>query len=247
MQKKHFTIPFFRTIEAKMVERYIFNFRMRPSDLKKKLPVPWLEPQIVNGWCAVSFCILWLDRLTVAPFPPLFRFSTLSSAYRIGVIDNSSATPEPSVYITDRWADNALIARLAPLVLLDTIPAIDAAHGHTPDDIAHVQMSEKNGRHIFSAHAKTATDLNSEVFPSIDDFSAFIKGGVSSYASSNVSGAYSKVDLYKEDVKYSPLDATIEYSALHDEWRDTPMEFDSAVRATGAKYVWTYRGLFSES
>jgi len=56
MQKKHFTIPFFRTIEAKMVERYIFNFRMRPSDLKKKLPVPWLEPQIVNGWCAVSFC-----------------------------------------------------------------------------------------------------------------------------------------------------------------------------------------------
>ena len=230
-----------------MVERYIFNFKMRPDDLKAKLPAPWLEPQPINGWCAVSFCILWLDRLTVSPIPPLIRFRTLSCAYRIGVIDTSPPTPEPSVYITDRWADNRLVAKLAPLVLLDSIPAIDAAHGHTPHDVSHVQMSQKDGHHIFSAQTKPASEFQSEVFDSMDDFAAFIKGGVSSYAPSTVKGAFSKVDLHKEDVEYRPLEATIEYSNLHEEWNEYSMEFDSAVRATGSKYIWTYRGLYSDT
>jgi len=244
MQTKRASFPFLRTVSARMIERYIFNFRMRPDELAKKLPVPWLEPQVVNGWCAVSFCILWLDRLTVAPIPPVIPFQTLSSAYRIGVIDTSQSEPEASVYITNRWADNKLIAALAPLVLLDTIPAIDAAHGHTPDDVVHVQMSQRDGRHIFSAQARSSETFESEVFDSLDDFVGFIKGGVSSYAPSTKPGALSKVNLHKEDVQYAPLAATIEFSALHHEWSDTTMEFDSAVRATGSKYVWTYKGLF---
>ena len=55
-----------------------------------------------------------------------------------------------------------------------------------------------------------------------------------------------KVDLYKEDVTYEPLQANIEFSELVDEtWVDAGMEFDSPVRAKGAEYIWAYRGLFS--
>lgn len=133
------SFPWFRTVKAQMLERYIFNYRMPPAELKKRLPAPWLEPQVINGSSAVSFCILWLDRLTVSPIPPLIRFSTISCAYRIGVLDASVDPPEPSVYVTDRWADLPLISILGPLILHDTIPVIKAAIGHQQNGETHVQ------------------------------------------------------------------------------------------------------------
>ena len=231
-----------------MIERYIFNYRMPPSELKKRLPAPWLEPQVVNGSSAVSFCILWLDRLTLSPIPPLLRFSTISCAYRIGVLDMSVDPPAPSVYVTDRWADLPLISILGPLVLHDTIPVIKAAIGHERDGETHVQMSYSDGAALFSASVRPRLDgqMGSEVFGSVDDFAAFIKAGVSSFGPSLQPGILTKVDLYKEDVSYEPLTPSIEYSELVDEvWKDAGLQLDSAVRAKGAQYTWAYRGLWS--
>lgn len=243
--RKRATFPFFRSVTSRMEERYIFNFRLKPEALARQLPVRWIEPQVINGWSVVSFCILWLKKLSVAPIPPVLPFETLSCAYRIGVIDTSGREPEPSVYITDRWADLPMIARIAPFVLLDTIPLVKAALGHAGSE-THVQISYQDGTHLFSAELRPEHNgFRSEVFDSVDDFAAFIKNGVSSYAPSIYHGAYSKVDLDKEDASYEPLRAAIEYSELNRIWVDAGMAFDSAVRATGAKYKWTYRGLWS--
>lgn len=242
------SFPWFRTIKAQMVERYIFNYRMPPAELRKRLPAPWLEPQVVNGSSAVSFCILWLERLSLLPVPPLLRFSTISCAYRIGVLDTSVDPPEPSVYVTDRWADLPFIAVLGPLVLHDTIPVIKAAIGHELRGETHVQMSYTDGAALFAASVRPKPDgeLGSEVFASVEEFSAFIKSGVSSYGPSLQPGVLTKVDLIKEDVSYEPLSASIEYSELIDEaWKDAGLQFDSAVRAKGASYTWAYRGLWS--
>ena len=245
-KRKEASFSLFRTVRSTMIERYIFNFRIRPDDLAKKLPVPWLQPQAKNDWSVVSFCILWLDRLSVAPLPAWPRLSTISCAYRIGVIDVSGSEPEPSVYVTDRWADLPLIARIAPAVMLDTIPAIKAAIGHEDGKKkTHVQLSYSDGAHLFSAETETTDAMGSEVFDSVEQFAQFIKDGVSSYAPSIYPGQFTKVDLVKEDVAYEPLKAEIEYSELHKEWSDVGMELDSTVRAKGAKYEWTYRGLWS--
>lgn len=245
MATKSFTMPIPRSIKADMRERFIFNFKMRPEELSKRLPVPWLEPQTVDGWSIVSFCILSLDKLTVSPIPAIFPFHTLSCAYRIGVIDTSGGEPEPSVYITDRYADLPLISKLAPIIMLDTIPTIKAAVGHVGDE-THAQMSFPDGQHIFSAEMRPQEGgLQSGVFDSIDDFARFIKQGVTSYAPSLYQNKYAKVDLIKEDKRYDPLEGEIEHSALSVSWVDADLQFDSAVRATGDLYKWTYRGLYS--
>jgi hypothetical protein len=231
-----------------MIERYIFNYRMPPAELKKRLPAPWLEPQVVKGHCAVSFCILWLEHLTVTPIPSIFNFKTISCAYRIGVMDMSGPRPEPSVYVTDRWADLPLIAHLGPFVLQDTIPVIKAAIGHDNNRGTHVQMSYTDGSALFSASVRPLASgvMESAVFDTVTAFSDFIKGGVTSYGPSLTPGMLTKVDLHKEDVSYEPLQANIEFSELFDEtWHDAGMVFDSAVRAKGANYVWAYRGLWS--
>jgi hypothetical protein len=227
-----------------MIERYIFNFRLKPADLGKKLPVSWLEPQEVNGWSVVSFCILWLEKLQLPPIPAFGNFSTISCAYRIGVIDHSTPTPSPSVYVTDRWADLPVIARIAPWVMFDTVPVIKAAIGHAGDR-THVQMSYRTGDHLFSAEIRhSGGPLRSEVFSSVDEFAQFIKKGVSSYAPSIYDRTFTKVELEKEDVAYEPFEATIEYSELDQIWRDVDLHFDSSVRARGARYQWNYQGLW---
>ena len=250
--KKEPTFPFFRSVSAHMVERYIFNYRIRPEELKKRLPAPWLDPQVVNGYSAVSFCILWLEKLTLSPIPAVLSYSTISCAYRIGVLDNSEATPVPSVYVVDRWADLPMIARLGPLILQDTIPVIKAAIGHDngqgSDQGTRVQMSYNDGSSLFSAAVKPRPEgLGSKVFAEMSDFAAFIKNGVASYGPSLHPDKLTKVDLHKEEVDYEALSATIDFSELHQEsWKDAGMEFDSAVRAkTGARYKWTYRGLWT--
>lgn len=234
-----------RTVVARMNERYIFNFRLRPDALARHLPVKWLQPQVINGWCALSFCILKLERITIWPIPPIINFKTTSCAYRVGVMDHSTGKPEPSVYITDRNADLPIIIRTAPLLLADAIPALKP-RVEKSGNTTKIQLRYMDGQPLFSAEISPVQTLQSEVFPTIDRFVDFIKGGVSSYTPSVLPDTLARIDLEKEDTVYQPMQAHVEFSWLDGVWPDTGMEYDSAVFATGAKYKWKYRGLWAE-
>jgi hypothetical protein len=232
-----------RSVKARLVERLIFNFRLRPEAFAPHLPVPWLKPQVVNGWSVVSFCILNLEKVIVSPLPGIFGYTTTSCAYRCGVIDTSGSKPEPSVYITDRQTDLPLIARLAPWIFLDTIlmvrPDISDGSGEREVTVRYLDR-----QYMFKGTIKPAASFKSEVFPSIGEFGTFIKGGVSSYTPSVYGDRLTRVDLVKDEPAYEPLDASVEYDWLDGAWSDADLKLDSAVRAGGGgRYKWTYRGL----
>src|ERR1051326_8357997 len=88
-----------RAIYAHLKQRYIFNFRLPSSTLRRMLPVTWLKPQVKNGYSIISFCILDLEGLTIWPLPTFLGLGTISCAYRCGVIDESQVDPVPSVFI----------------------------------------------------------------------------------------------------------------------------------------------------
>jgi hypothetical protein len=69
-----FAIP--RAVHARLVERLIFNFRLRPEALAHHLPATWLQPQVFNGWSVVSFCILDLERVMLSPLPGFLGYRT---------------------------------------------------------------------------------------------------------------------------------------------------------------------------
>jgi hypothetical protein len=235
----------FRTVSARLIERFIFNFRLRPDALAQHLPVSYLAPQVFNGWSVVSFCVLKLDRMILSPLPSWLGFPTTSCAYRCGVIDTSGDDSQPSVYITDRNTDLPIISRLGPWVFADTIHTVRPGIEQTGDTFR-ITVEYLDRQPLFTAEATPAADpshLGSEVFESIDAFAAFIHGGVSSYTPSIYGDALAKVDLHKEDPTYEPLRASIDVNSLDGVWQDAGIIFDSAVRATGGTYVWTYRGL----
>lgn len=234
-----------RSVHANLIERFIFNFRLRPEEFSKHLPVPWLKPQVFNGWSVASFCILKLNRVMISPLPGVFGYDTISCAYRCGVIDVSNNTEVPTVYITDRNTDLPVIAKLAPWWFSDTIPMVRFDIQHLPEMVT-FKLNYLDNQRLFYAEAKPTQVWNSEVFQNIDEFATFIHAGVSSLTPSIYGDSLAAVDLIKEDPVYEPMEGTIDFSWLDGAWSDTGLEFDSAVRAHGGLYKWTYRGLRSE-
>lgn len=231
-----------RSVTARLVERLIFNFRFSPEALDQILPVTWLKPQLCNGWSIVSFCILRLDRVTLWPLPGAFGFATTSCAYRCGAVDGSADPPQHAVYITDRQTDLPLIARLAPWLLLDTILMVRPEIEHVGGGMD-ITVKYLDGQYMFSATARPTVQWQSAVFSTIDDFGLFIKGGVASYTPSVYGDRLTQVDLHKDEPQYQALDAVVDFDRLDGVWKDAGVVLDSAVRAAGGNYRWTYRGL----
>jgi hypothetical protein len=228
-------------VNATLVERLIFNFRFTPEALDEVLPVTWLKPQVCNGWAVVSFCILDLEHVIVAPLPGAFGYRTTSCAFRCGVVDASHDQPANAVYITDRQTDLPLIARLAPWLFLDTILMVSPKVTHDAGTI-HVAVDYLDGQVMFRGTAKPAP-WKSAVFPTVEEFGNFIKGGVASYTPSVYGDQLTRVDLHKDEPQYQSLEAEVDMDSLDGVWRDAGVVLDSAVRASGGgHYKWTYRG-----
>ena len=238
-----------RSVSARLVERFIFNFRIPPDSLAAHLPVKWLKPQEINGHSVVSFCILKLQGLMLSPLPSFLGLDTISCAYRCGVIDTTEATPGPSVYIIGRNSDLPIISRLGPVIFRNAMPKVHTVITHTANSVD-IQASFLDGRSMFTARVKRSKipgHLDSQVFNSLDAFIKFIHDGSSSYAPSVYDNLYSRVDLFKEDSNYESIDATVDCSWLDSAWKDAGLVFDSAVRAGGGgRYTWTYLGLYSK-
>lgn len=231
------------TVNARLLERFIFNFRVKPKLLTDHLPVEHLRPQVFHGWSVVSFCILKLDRVMLAQFPSKLGLKTISCAYRCGVIDTFGTQPVPAVYILQRYTDNSLISSLGPWILADSIAKVGCSL--TRDGDGYTIHVHHNHQCLFSASiqpSSTPCVLDSHIFESIDDFARFLKLGVTSYTPAIVPNALTRVDLHKNDSHYTALNATVKYNLLDDLWSNTELTFDSAVQATGGVYIWTYRG-----
>ncbi|GHO63963.1 hypothetical protein KSC_028550 [Ktedonobacter sp. SOSP1-52] len=237
-----------RTVKARLLERFIFNFRVRPEVLARHLPVTSLYPQVFHGWSVVSFCILKLDRVTLVPLPSRLGLETISCAYRCGVIDITGTQPMSSVYILRRYTDRSLISSLGPWVFADPIAKVRASL--TQDGTVRTIRVHHDGQCLFSASFQPSLSpcaLDSHVFDSLDAFAHFMDLGVASYTPAIALGALARVDLQKSETHYMALQATVEYSFLDDLWYHEGLIFDSAVQATGGAYEWTYQGLVKRS
>jgi Uncharacterized conserved protein (COG2071) len=234
-----------RSVSARLVERFIFNFRLSPSALAEKLPVTWLRPQVINGWSVLSFCILKIHELTLRPVPSAFGLETICCAYRCGVIDTFGSSGSPSVYIVGRNTDRPFISLMAPLIFESPMPYIHATMNRKLGQLQ-ISVRLEDGRQLFSAtvlSAKSDRKLHSNVFGSLGEFIDFIKEGVSSYARSTTAGQYSRIDLHKQDAGYESMEADVQFSKIDYDWDKAGLEYDSVVRAGGGgRYVWTFKG-----
>lgn len=232
------------SVYGKLVDRYLFNFRLDADYLESHIPVGWLRPRLYHGYGVVSFCLLKLKGVTLWPLPTSMGIDSISCAYRCAVMETSSSAPEPSVYILGRSTNVPIVGKLGTALFSGDMQLMNATIDKRSHD-CDIRVSDSQGKWIFVAQTKYSKDLESKLFDSIDDFVTFIKGGLSSYTPSTRQGKMSRVDLVEDSNTYSPIDAHIDYTTLSDEWKDSGIEFDSAFHATGGLYRLSYLGTIS--
>lgn len=234
------TMTVLPNIRARLVQRYVFNFRIPPAELERRLP-PWLTGQIIDGHCAGSFCILDLDHVTFGPVPETLGLRNINCALRFGVIDRQNGAA--AVYVAERNTNSRLGAFITSL-------GFPGEHRHvgatiTGDERAGFKLQVSEGRQLlFGAHAKRQLAFRSSLFGSLDAFAVFMAGGVRSYCPAKNDGQFNVVDLHKDDQTYEPLEVSALEPHILAEWTagDPALSFDSAVRTSGGRYVWEYLG-----
>jgi hypothetical protein len=229
------------SVYGHLIDRFLFNFRLDADYLESQIPVDWLRPRLYHGYGIVSFCLLRLKGVTLWPLPTSIGIDSISCAYRCAVMDSSARVPEPSVYILGRSTSVPIVSKLGTVLFSGNMQLMNAAIEERLHDID-IRVSDSKGKKLFVAQTKYTKDLKSKLFDSVDDFVAFIKGGLSSYTPSLRQGRTSRVDLVEDSNTYGPIDAQIEYSRLDDEWKGSGLEFDSAFHATGGLYRLSYLG-----
>lgn len=233
------------SIYGRLINRYLFNFRVDPEVLEAHLPpVNWLKPRVINGSSVVSFCLLNLEGVTLWPLPSQFGFDTISCAYRCAVIDESGTRPEPSVYVLGRNTNLPIASRFGSMLFSGAMKMIRTSIKRK-QSVLDIRASYLDGQPLFSAKVSPSpadSRPESKLFGSLDTFVDFIKGGRSSYTPSTRDNRYSRVDLTEDSNYYEAVDARIDYSWLDSVWPDTNLVFDSAFRAGGGRYRLKYRG-----
>lgn len=229
-------------VRAALAERFIFNFRMPPRALAGFLPVPWLEPQVVNGYGVVSFCLLDLRHITVAPLPTVVGVNSVSCAPRFAVSDHSRGARSPAVYVSERRTSSAFGAWFTSLGFSAPHPyARVRVRRH--DGGTSLQVTDGDSRVLFSGAAHPCAESGSELFASADDFAAFVAAGVTSYGLCRHEGRLTRVDLHKQDNTYEPLEVERVAGPFVDAWTAAGGVLDSAFRTHGGRYEWIYHGL----
>jgi hypothetical protein len=230
------------SLRASLAERFIFNFRLPQETLARYLPVSWLAPQEVRGYGVASFCILDLRGITVAPLTTAVGLASISCAPRYAVLDLSSESKGPAVFVTERQTNSAFGAWFTSLGFSAAHPHVSAGIDHRVDRTRLRVESAEDGL-LFAATVRSSVRQRSELFSAPEEFADFIAQGVSSYGFSRHGSQLTKVDLHKEDATYGPLEVLELEGASVEEWQRHGGVFHSAFRTSGGRYEWTYHGL----
>ncbi len=230
------------SVRATLAERFILNFRMSPDALHKYLPVAWLAPQPIQGYGVVSFCLLDLRHITVAPLPTVAGLNSVSCAPRYAVLDIRRGEGKPAVFVTERQTNSAFGAWFTTLGFSAPHPYVEAVLEHQ-GTCTRLQVNAAGGDLAFAANVEETQDLDSQLFASTQAFSDFIAAGVTSYGLSRHGDRLTVMDLHKDDATYQPLTVSGLCGPLVAQWQADGGVLDSAFRTSGGRYEWTYHGL----
>lgn len=235
-------MPMLPSVRAQLAERFILNFRMPPAQMQTHLPVSWLAPQVINGYAVVSYCLLDLRNITVAPLPGTFGLNSISCAPRYAVLDKTQSAASPAVFVTERQTNSSFGAWFTTLGFSAPHPHVEASIEHE-DGQTRLVVMQTDGPPIFEAQVRPASALNSQLFSSTRAFADFIAEGVSSYGLSRHGNRLTKMDLHKEDATYEALETLQIGGPIVAQWEADGAVLDSAFRTSGGRYEWTYHGL----
>lgn len=223
------------TLRGFLDRRVLVNFRVDPEVMRKCLPAPF-RPKVVNGYGMAGICLIRMNRIGpwFLPFPVVG--SSENGALRFAVEWEQEGQQRQGVYIPARYTTS----RFAAWAGTRHFPG---RHYHAAFQVQETperfQIAFQSPHLNMSVTARVADAFTgSKVFASLDEASAFFKGGADGYSESRKPGTFDGVELRILDWKVSPL--TVEQLSC-DFFSDLTRfpagtaEFDNALLMRGLK------------
>jgi len=226
-----------RAVHADVVHRHVFNFRMDPDEASRMLPVPWLEPAIVDGSAIFSFCPYILRRLTVGRVPAWLGLHATCAAYRLAVVERTSAGPRPSVWVPGRSTNSRLVSWGSEWWI--RTPRFDRMSRALRRAEHNLLEYERRGATRFRAvlgPGDADAALESRAFAGEQAFACFMDAGTTSVAPGRRAGDLVRIDLDAAGTRWAALPVV----EISDALLPRSATFESAFIGRGGSYVWTF-------
>lgn len=205
------------TVRALIDRRILVNFRVDPEVMQRHLPAPFRVTK-VRGFGLAGICLIRLKRPRpwFLPFPILGR--TENAALRFAVEWEEGGRRRSGVYIPKRFSTSRVVAFAGGRFF----PGVHARARFTVEEAGDFYRIEMAGELNLAVRGRVADRLTgSAVFDSLDEASAFYRGGAVGYSPSRTSGKYDGLELRIPGWEAKPL--AVEHAAC--DFFDDPARF----------------------
>lgn len=221
--------------------RILVNFRVDPEVMQRLLPPPF-RVKTVRGYGLAGICLIRMKRVR----PWFLPFSTLgvteNGALRFAVEWEHDGGLHSGVYIPRRFSTS----RLVVLAGGRFFPGVHARARFRVEETETTYSVEMNSELNLSVRGRVTDGLTgSAVFDSVEEASAFYRGGAVGFSDTRTPGKYEGLELRIPDWAVRPL--AVEHVAcdfFDDPARFPPgaVAFDNALLMRGVRNEFLGRG-----
>ena len=182
--------------------RVLVNFRVDPTFMSKWLPAPF-RPKVVNGYGMAGICLIRMNRIGPTFLPFAVVGTSENGALRFAVEWEQEGRPCQGVYIPARYTTSRFAAWAGTRYFPGRHYLAEFQVQETPQRF---QIAFQSPHLNMSVAAQVSdTFAGSKVFASLEEASAFFRGGADGFSESRQPGKFDGVELRIFDWKVSPL------------------------------------------
>jgi hypothetical protein len=223
------------TLRGFIDRRVLVNFRIDPEVMSKWLPAPF-RPKIVNGYAMAGICLIRMNRIGPKFLPYAIVGSSENGALRFAVEWEQEGRQCQGVYIPARYTTSRLAAWAGTRYFPGRHYRAQFQVQETPERF---QIAFQSPHLNMTVDARVANAFaGSKVFSSLEEASAFFRGGADGYSESLQPGKFDGVELRVFDWKVSPLtveQVTCDFFSDVTRFPSGTAEFDNALLMRGLR------------
>jgi uncharacterized protein YqjF (DUF2071 family) len=229
-----------RSINCRIERRLLVSYRIDPDRVAALIPAPF-RPQVVNGHAVGGVCFIRMSALRPARVPAAAGLTTENVAHRFAVEWDDEHGGHTGVYVPRRETSSRITAALGNKIFPGAYHLARFNVSESPD-LIRIGVRSRDRAVSLSVTAKPSTALDSGLFASVGDATAFFRRGAVGFSPSAVDGRLDGVELHSTSWAARPMTISALHSSLFDNaatFPDGTCVLDSAMLMTNISARWS--------
>jgi hypothetical protein len=227
-------------LAAVVERRLLVNYRIDPDVAARLLPSP-LRLQLVRGAAVGGICLIRLGEVRPWPAPAALGVRSENAAHRIAVTWDTDEGPRNGVYIPRRHSSSRLTVAAGGRLFPGEHAAAKFTVTEDGDELSVGYTAADGSTEVRVAGRVTTGWPGSELFGSLEDASAFFRGGDTGYSETRAGRALDGMQMVTDAWRIEAVELGEVRSSFYDDLDRFPAGtavLDSALVMRGVPVTW---------